>query len=70
MKRFWFGLRYAGWYLQLYNVKPTLVCSVQAGRQVIYKSKGGTSKGIGILNSAFEKAGRLPEKNLTGSHFH
>jgi hypothetical protein len=54
-----FGLQYAGWYLQLYNVKPTQVCSVQSGRQVIYKSKGDTSQGIGNLNSAFEIT-RLP----------
>jgi hypothetical protein len=39
-----FGLRYAGWYLQLSNLKPTQVCSAQAGRPVIYKSKGGTSR--------------------------
>jgi hypothetical protein len=51
------GLRYAGCYLQLSNVKPTLV------------SKGRTSKGIGNLNSAFEKADRLLQK-LTGSQFH
>jgi hypothetical protein len=38
--------------------------SAQAGRQVIYKSKGGTSMGIGNLNSAFEKADRLLEQNL------
>jgi hypothetical protein len=52
------GLRYAGWYLQLSNVKPTQV------------SNGGTSKGIGNLNLAFEKADRLLEQKLTGSQFH
>jgi hypothetical protein len=46
------------------------VCSAQAGRQVIYKSKDGTSKGIGNLNSAFEKANRLLEQKLTGSQLH
>jgi hypothetical protein len=50
-----FGLRYAGCYLQLSNVKPTQV------------SNGGTSKGIGNLNSAFEKA--LLEQKLTGNQF-
>jgi hypothetical protein len=50
-----FGLRYAGCYLQLTNVKPTQV------------SNGGTSKGIGNLNSAFEKA--LLEQKLTGIQF-
>jgi len=53
-----FGLRYAGWYLQLSNVKPTQV------------SNGGTSKGIGYLNSAFEKADSLLEQKLTGRQFH
>ncbi len=57
-----FGLRYAGLYLQLSNVKTTQ--SAQADRQVIYKSKGGTSKGIGNLSSAFEKADRLLEQKL------
>jgi hypothetical protein len=50
-----FGLRYAGCYLQLSNVNPTQVIN------------GGTSKGIGNLNSAFEKA--LLEQKLTGSQF-
>jgi hypothetical protein len=53
-----FGLRYAGFYTQLSNVKPT------------QDSNGSTSKGIGNLNSAFEKADRLQEQKLTGSHFH
>ncbi len=52
-----FGLRYAGFYLQLSNVKPTQF------------SNGGTSKGIGNLNSAFEKADSLLEQKLTGSQF-
>jgi hypothetical protein len=34
------------------------------------KAKGGTSKGIGNLNSAFEKADRLLEQKLTGRQFH
>jgi hypothetical protein len=42
-----FGLRYAGWYLQLSNVKPTQVIN------------GGTSKGIGNLNPSFGKAESL-----------
>ncbi len=29
------GLRYAGWYLQLSNVKPTQFCSAPAASQVI-----------------------------------
>jgi hypothetical protein len=33
-------------------------------------SNGGTSKGIGNLNSAFEKAVRLQEQKLIGSQFH
>jgi hypothetical protein len=53
-----FGLRYAGWYLQLSNVEPTQV------------SNGSTSKGIGNHNSAFEKADSLLEQKLTGSQFH
>jgi hypothetical protein len=52
-----FGLRYAGCYLQLSNVNPTEV------------SNGGTSKEIGNLNSAFEKADRLLEQKLTASQF-
>jgi hypothetical protein len=56
--------------LKLSNVKVTQVCNAQAGRQVIYKSKGGTSIGIGNLNSAFEKADRLLEQKLTGNQFH
>jgi hypothetical protein len=40
------------------NVKPTQV------------SNGGTSKGIGNLNSAIEKADRLLELKLTSSQFH
>jgi hypothetical protein len=39
-------------------------------RGVIYKSNGGISKGIGNLNSAFEKADRLLEQKLTDSQFH
>jgi hypothetical protein len=39
-------------------VKPTQV------------SNGGTSKGIGNLNSAIEKADRLLELKLTSSQFH
>jgi hypothetical protein len=50
-----FVLRYAGCYLQLFNVKPTQV------------SNGGTSKKIRNLNSAFEKADRLLEQKLIGS---
>jgi hypothetical protein len=52
-------------------VKPTQVYSAhsQAGRQVIYKSKGGTLNGIGNLNSAVEKADRLVEQKLSGSQF-
>jgi hypothetical protein len=42
-----FGLRYAGWYLQLSYVKPTQV------------SNGGTSKGIGNPNPSFGKAESL-----------
>jgi hypothetical protein len=38
--------------------------SAQADRQFIYKSKGGTSKGIGNLYLAFEKADRLLEQKL------
>jgi hypothetical protein len=38
-----FGLRYAGWFLQLPNVKPSQV------------SNGDTSKEIGKLNSALER---------------
>ncbi len=30
-----FGLRYAGWYLQLSNVKPTQVCSAPTASQAI-----------------------------------
>jgi hypothetical protein len=30
-----FGLRYAGWFLQLSHITPTEVGSAQAGRQVI-----------------------------------
>jgi hypothetical protein len=52
-----FGLRYAGWYLQPSNVKPTQV------------SNGGTSKRIGNLNSAFENADRFLEQKLTGTSF-
>jgi hypothetical protein len=59
-----FGLRYAGLYLQLSNVKTTQGCSAQADRQFTYKSRGGTSKGIGNFNSAFEKADRLLEQKL------
>jgi hypothetical protein len=40
------------------NVKPTQV------------SNGGTSKGIGNLNSVIEKADRLLELKLTSSQFH
>jgi hypothetical protein len=64
------GLWYTGLYLQLSNVKPTQVCSAQAGRQVIYNSNGSTSKVIENLNSAFEKADKLLEQKLTGSKFH
>jgi hypothetical protein len=39
-------------------------------RGVIYKSNGGASKGIGNLNSVFEKAESLLEQKLTGSQFH
>jgi hypothetical protein len=53
-----FGLLYAGWYLQLTSLKPIQVGNV------------GTSKGIGNLNSAFEKADRLLEQKLTSSKFH
>jgi hypothetical protein len=53
-----FGLRYAGCYLQLSNVRPTQV------------SYGGTSKEIGNLNSAFEKADSLLDQKLTGRQFH
>jgi hypothetical protein len=51
-----FGLRHASW--QLSNVKPTQV------------SNGGTSKGMGNLNSAYEKDDSLLEQKLTGSQFH
>ncbi len=39
-------------YLELSNVKPTQVCSAQAGRQVIPTALG-TSKGIVNPNSAY-----------------
>ncbi len=35
VKNFVFGLRYAGWYLQLSNVKPIQVCSAPAASQAI-----------------------------------
>ncbi len=35
VKNIGFGLRYAGWYLQLPNVKPTQVCSAPAASQAI-----------------------------------
>jgi hypothetical protein len=57
LKALVFGLRYAGWYLQLFNVKPTQVSD-------------DASKEIGNLNSAFEKTDRLLEHKLTGSQFH
>jgi hypothetical protein len=53
-----FGLRYASCYLQLSNVKPTQV------------SNGGTSKRLGNLISALEKADSFLEQKHTGSQFH
>jgi hypothetical protein len=69
VKNLVFGLLYAGWYLQLSNVKPTQVCSAQAGRQVTVftKAKGAPQR---ELISALEKAHRLLEQKLTGSQYH
>jgi hypothetical protein len=53
-----FGLWYTGLYLQLSNVKPTQVFSAQAGRQVIYKSKSGTSTQRELVTSFQPLKGR------------
>jgi len=41
VKNFVFGLRYAGWYLQLSNVKPIQVCSAPAASQAILANYSG-----------------------------
>jgi hypothetical protein len=64
-----FGWRYAGWYLQLSNVKPTQVCSAPAGRKDISITLAAL-QGNYELNSAFEKADKLLEQKRTGGQFH
>jgi len=54
--------------LELSNVKPTQVCSAQAGRQVIPIDLG-TSKGIVNPNSAYGKADKLLEVKHTSSKY-
>jgi hypothetical protein len=67
-----FGWRYAGWYLQLSNVKPTQVCSAEAGRQVISTTLAASQISKGIITSILPliKADRLQEQKRTASQFH
>jgi hypothetical protein len=48
----------------------TQVCRAKEVTKFFTEAKGGTSKGIGNPNSAFEKTDRLVEQKLAGSQFH
>jgi hypothetical protein len=64
-----FDWQYAGWYLQLFNVKPTQVCGAAAAAK-LFQHYCRHLKGNYELNSAFEKADKLLEQKHTGGQFH